>query len=492
MNPNSMTSRILVLCAVLILLVSAGSGVTLAQQAVDIEGEPELEIYTPDNTFSPGQETSLELQIDNNGEFSDDLETNRDSVTTARNVIVDAEPEDSAPFTITTGKQAIGSITEERPATPSLALEIPDDAEPGTYEIEVEIEYTYTEEIDVGNFNSSRYDDRDDRTRTVDREIEIEIDDNARFRVTDVDSTLRVGEEGDITGTITNVGGEDATSAEVQFPTESSNIEPLETSVAVGDLSAGESASFRIPIDVGSEAEAVPKRFELPVSFRDENGIRQTDDDPEFLADIAPERDEFTIEAVNRSVTGGETQVMAFTITNNRDETVTAVEPKLFTDSPFSSDNDEAFVESLDPGESATVSFDLSADEGVTPKTYPVTVDIRYDDGDGDSQISESYRVAVDVLEPEDDGGVPLWILVGGAVVTGGIGLAVRGFGGNAANLLRDRVASVKPAAGLSAGPLRHNRSTASESDESAETSGHSKNQWPTPEATDRTDRTER
>jgi len=233
-----------------------------------------------------------------------------------------------------------------------------------------------------------------------------------------------VGEEGEVTGTITNVGGETATNAEIEFPTESSNIDPQETTVAIGSIGAGESATFRIPIEVGSEAEAVAKRFDLPVSFRNKNGIRTTDDYPELVADIAPKRDEFTIEAVDRSITGGTTSTIAVNITNNKDETVSAIEPKLFTDTPFSSDDDEAFVESLDPGESTTVSFELSADAGATAKTYPVTIDIRYEDASGDSQITDSYRVAIGVLEAEE-GGFPLGLISIVVVALGGIGLAV-------------------------------------------------------------------
>ena len=477
--------RLGLLAAIALLLVAVSGGIVLGQSgSATAFGSPDINVYVPDGEITPGTTTEFTVQLDNQGELTRGKEADRELVTTARSVIVSLENDD-APITIKTDKKSIVTLSETEPRAVPFEIEIPDSAEPGTYTLELNIEYDYTSRVQQ---QAGIVNDQTQSSSSDDHDIQLTISDDARFRVTNVGSTLRVGEEGDITGTITNVGGEDVTNAEVQFPTESSNIEPLETSVAVGDIGAGESASFRIPIEVGSEAEAVPKRFELPVSFRDVNGIRSKDDDPELLAEIAPERDEFTIEAVNRSVTGGETQVMAFTITNNRDETVTAVEPKLFTDSPFSSDNDEAFIESLDPGESATVSFDLSADEGVTPKTYPVTVDIRYDDGDGDSQISESYRVAVDVLEPEDDGGLPLWILVGGAVATGGIGLAVWGRRGHGSGLLENRVASLKPMARFSTHSVRRSQSTPSNPSEDTEASKHSQPGWPTPDAVDKTE----
>jgi len=209
----------------------------------------------------------------------------------------------------------------------------------------------------------------------------------------------------------------------VQFPTESDNLDPLETAVAVGDIPAGESASFRIPIEASSEAEAVRKRFDLPVSYRDENGIRAEDDDPDFQADIAPKRDEFSVEAVDQTVTAGSSTQLELEVTNNRDQTLTDIEAKLFTDSPLDSDDNEAFIGSLEPDESATVILDLSADAGATAKTYPVTVDFRYDDDRGRSQLSDSYRLPIEV-QPAEDGGVPGWILGIGLVALAGLGYA--------------------------------------------------------------------
>ena len=394
-------ARLGVVITVAILLITTGASTALAQgSTIDAQGSPDIELYTPNNQVTPGTETEFTIQFSNDGEFTDGNERDREYVTTARSVVTSIDAEDS-PIIVKTGEKSVGNIPESNPKSVPFDIEVPDDAATGTYEIEVDFEYTYTSKARSGVPNENNIQTTQSRSRTED--VKIKITDDARFRVTDINSTLRVGEEGDITGEIQNIGGEDATNAEVQFPTEAENLFPQETAVAVGDIEAGESAEFRIPIEVGSEAEAVPKRFDLPVSFRDENGIRQTDDDPEFLADIAAERDAFTIEAADRSITAGSSTTVDFTITNNRDETVTDIEPKLFADTPLSSSNDEAFVQSLDAGESTTISFDLAA-SATTPKTYPVTVDIRYRDAGGDSQITDSYRLPIDVSQAEEGG----------------------------------------------------------------------------------------
>jgi len=89
----------------------------------------------------------------------------------------------------------------------------------------------------------------------------------------------------------------------------------------------------------------------------------------------------------------------------------------LFTDDPLSSDDNEAFAASLEPGESTTMTFTLSAAGGATIKTYPVSLDFRYDDADGDSQLSDTYRAAVTLTQ--GGGGLPLGTILVAVVVIG-------------------------------------------------------------------------
>ena len=414
-----MNRRLLILGVLIGTILLATVGLAAAQQGeVRVDGSPSIDVYLPEDTFTPGSADELTVQLDNNGELDRGQETNRQLVTTARNVVVEVDADD-APIEVTSRARSIGTLTEDQPREVPFRIDVPEDAEPGTYELDVKIEYSFTDRVR----QTPDITDQNQRSRSVTRTVEIEIDDAARFRVTDVESSLRVGEEGEITGNLTNVGGEDVTNAEVTFATDNPNIVVLDSQIAVGDIDAGDAAPFRIPVEATSEAEAVTKRFDLPVTFRDANGIRAADEDPEFLVEILEKRDEFTIDAVERTVTAGETTALELEVTNNREQTVTDIEAKLFADDPLDSDDDEAFIESLDPGESTTVVFDLSAAGSATAKTYPVSVDFRYDDERGRSKLSDSYRVAIDVTESED-GGLPTWLFGIGLLGLGGIGYA--------------------------------------------------------------------
>ena len=416
----TMTSfRLLVaICLVLSSIVGATGVVSAQGGEIDALGSPEISVYLPDNEVTPGSETPISLQLDNEGDFKRGNAADREIVTTARGLSVGLDSSDT-PISVKTGTKSIGQLSESQPQMTDFNIEIPDSAEPGRYELDVNMEYVYTSKARSGpNMRAETSESSESVTKTV----TVRVTNDARFEVTEVDSSLRVGEEGEITGQLENVGGEDATNAEVSFAPESETVVALESNVAVGDVPAGETAAFSIPVEVTSEAEAVPRRFDLPVSFRDGNGIRQTDDDPEFLADVAAKRDAFDIEPVDASVEAGGSRALDIEVTNQLDETVTDVEGKLFADDPLDSSNDETFTESLEPGETTTVTVDLSATGGATPKNYPASMDFRYTDSDGDSKLSDSYRMAIGVTEAEDDGGLPIGALLIGLVAVAGIG----------------------------------------------------------------------
>jgi hypothetical protein len=254
--------------------------------------------------------------------------------------------------------------------------------------------------------------------------VVVQVTDDPRFAVEEIDSTLRVGEEGEITGQLRNIGADDARSVEVRFAPDSDTVIATTNEVAVDEIPAGESARFSIPVEVTTEAEAVPREFDLPVSYRNaDTGIRGEDDDPSFRVDIAESRDTLIVEPVNPTVAAGSTKSLDLRVTNNRDETLEDIEGKLFVDDPLDSANDETFTTALEPNETTTVTVDLSASEGATIKSYPVSMDFRYTDSDGDSKLTDSYRLSIDVTEPSDDGGgLPLGPLLIGLVVVGGVG----------------------------------------------------------------------
>ncbi len=236
-----------------------------------------------------------------------------------------------------------------------------------------------------------------------------------RFSLGDIESTLRVGEDGKLRGTVTNDGPNPAESVIVRFADESPNVVPIEDSVAVGTLDAGESASFELPIELTRGAEAIPKTFDMAVTYRNAENERRAFEDLDATAEIAEQRDEFELEIDDRTITAGTDRLIDVQVTNNLDEPVTDVEAKLFTDGPLGSDDDEGYVERLEPGETTSMTFRLSAAADATPRTYPIQMDFRYDDASGTSKVSDTYRTAIDVTEADEEDSPGL--VVGAVVV---------------------------------------------------------------------------
>ncbi|WP_255334200.1 COG1361 S-layer family protein [Methanosarcina sp. KYL-1] len=68
---------------------------------------------------------------------------------------------------------------------------------------------------------------------------------------------------------------------------------------------------------------------------------------------------------------------------------------------PFSTTDDQAYLGTLNPGESAVAVFDMDVDEDATPKPYSLNSEILYEDTDGHDQISDSVKINTEVLPAE-------------------------------------------------------------------------------------------
>jgi len=245
------------------------------------------------------------------------------------------------------------------------------------------------------------------------------------FALSDVTSDLRVGEERQLTGTVTNEGDSPAQDVVVRFATENRNIEVGEREYAVGTLAPGESAEFAYNVEVSDTADSGPRQFTFVAEYRNSDGDARVSDDLLIRQDVGPESDAFAVEIVDGTVTNGDTSTLEVEVTNTANESLTDISAKMFADSPISVPDSEAFIKRLEPGESTTVQFTVGA-SGATPKTYPLKLDFEYDDEDGDTLLSDRYRVPIDVEESNGGGSFPLLLLGLGLVVAIAIGGYVR------------------------------------------------------------------
>lgn len=186
---------------------------------------------------------------------------------------------------------------------------------------------------------------------------------------------------------------------------------------SVGDLTRGDARTVSFTADVRSDAEPGERTVSAAVRYRAPNGEAYLSDPVDLTVDVAPERDQFAVEAVNETVPADADEPFLVEVTNTGGETVTDVEASLFADSPLDSDDDEAYVPDLAPNETTTLRFDLTVDGDADRKYYAVSVDFRYDDVDGDSHLSDTYRIPVEPDADDDGDGAATPGLLGGLTI---------------------------------------------------------------------------
>jgi hypothetical protein len=80
------------------------------------------------------------------------------------------------------------------------------------------------------------------------------------------------------------------------------------------------------------------------------------------------------------------------------------IKAKAFADTPVSAGDKNAFIQQLKPNESEELVFKLSVGEDATAGTHSFSIDFTYDDKEGDSKLSNSHRVPVEVSKSQDGG----------------------------------------------------------------------------------------
>lgn len=523
-NPPSLVTA---LTAVLIIGFVVGAVPTIstaqASESGDVIGNPEITFATSSETLSADTTDELTVSIVNRGLVIEHGPSQyENSVMTARGLTFEVE-DGNTPIDVQTGQVSVGNFptgsTEK-----TVSVTIPDNAEPGTYQLPVSYEYSYTRHIRYGPSGPT---EGSDSTQTKTGSLTVQIREDARFKIvetnattqvgdnndisftlentgseiarganvnaesqsssltfesgdtsstasvgdwepgevrtvsynaalesdapvrgysvdlavnyddidgisrtsdpitttvqsireqaftlSDVESQLRVGEDGDLIGTVHNDGPLPARSVVIQYTGDDQNVIPTERSTAVGTLDPGQSESFSLPIAISTSAEAGLRSLDMAVKYRNDKGETRTFEDLAIDAEIAPERDRFDATVENRTIQAGGTRAIDVAVTNNLNEVASDVEVRLFADDPLDTgDTDTGYVQSLDPGETKTVTFELTTTGSATVgSTYPISLDFRYDDTEGDSHLTKTYRIPIDVTESEE-GGLPLPVI---------------------------------------------------------------------------------
>jgi len=419
------TNRVSIGLIVGILLAVCGLGAAAAvvggdtgdpSQGLTTRGEPNIDASVPEPEISAGTQSEIEIQLQNDGQTR--LGVDRSTVTTAR--AVTAEITDEGPFDVKSGTSSVGSIQDGESVPITQRIKAPSDIEPGEYEITLEVDYSYTYQQGQRTVT--------ERSGSEEIDLKLVVPDEPQFSVQNLNETLAVGYSGEVTGELTNDGSRSADDAVLVVEPMSDSLFVEDTRYALPELDSGESSEFRYPLDVSGQADPGARQLRFAVEYTDDSRETQTSPEISQRVVIGDRQDEFSLETVNGTVRQGETADYILEITNDRPETLSNIDANLYTNSPLDSTNDEAYVPELQPNESATLRFDITASGDASPELYPVELDFQYDTERGDTELSDVYTHPVEIEPGVDDGGIGFGTLlpvVIGLVVVGGAGFVL-------------------------------------------------------------------
>ncbi|NLV26806.1 MAG: S-layer protein [Methanomicrobiales archaeon] len=367
-------------------------------------GSPELSVsIVGNNEFSPGTTVPLTIQIRNSGlnqmKFVQSGIVDSDDVPSTAKMVTVALLSGDSPVLIKSDPQNAGDIagSEMKPVT--FDIRVPDDAKAGQYSLPVTIDYTY-----LGNAEQEGTDTIVYRYNTKKLELSLPfvVKSSINLKVIDIDTeNINAGGSGFITLTLKNVGtdtGEKAIANLSRVGT--SPIIPVSNSVYIGKFTPDMEVSVKFKVSVTKDAE--PQDYPVSVAVTYENVDGETITSPSQKIGIPVGGDvEFTITTDTPALNPGKKSFIEVSYRNDGSVPVYGAEVRISAVDPFTSADDLSYLGDIQPGESAIARFGLTVDATADTKIYGLDSEVKYRDALGDSHVSDTIKVPVNVV-PKD------------------------------------------------------------------------------------------
>ncbi len=367
---------------------------------VEVPDEPRFDVADVTTDVEPGASGDAVIEVENTG--TEAANETRATISGGGGVVIDGEA----------AEEVLGDIEPGDSATAIVNAQIDEAASGG--EKPLDLEFTYRD------------------SNGVQQEAEPETAslapaDEQEFSIQNVVDDLAVGYDGDVSGEVHNDGPHTIDDAVLVVEPMSESLFIEDTHYALPEIEPGEAADFHFPTDVSGQADGGDRQLQFSVEYTGGDNSPLEDGPHSERVVVEDYQDEFAIEGDNISVPQDGTEEFTLEITNDRSETLSNIDAMLYTSGELDTDNDEAFVDELEPGETAEITFDVSASDQATAETHPVELDFQYDTERGDTTLSDTYQHPVEVENVADDDGGITGTLVGilGALTVAGVGITL-------------------------------------------------------------------
>ncbi|MFB6121956.1 MAG: CARDB domain-containing protein [Haloferacaceae archaeon] len=302
----------------------------------------------------------------------------------------------------------VPSLAPNETANLSVQVGATGDVSPGEYPVETVVSYQ----------NQNGVTERSDALTTG-----VTVRPERTFAISDLRTrNFRVDEsEARITGNVVNTGEGVARNVVVRLRA-NAPVTPTNDESAVGDLAPGEAKQVSFTTAISEDAQPGTNSFAFVVEYENVDGDVRTAGNPvRKSVTIGEERDPFRVVGVNTTVTPGGTADLRVRLRYLGDDPVSATNAKLFVSDPISSSDDGAYLGTVEPNETTTATFRVSAASAALVKSYAASVEVRYDEPDGDTRFTDGLSLGVPVSESESGPPVlPIAVVVGLVVLGAG------------------------------------------------------------------------
>jgi hypothetical protein len=354
------------------------------------------------NQFSPGKDVQLPVKIENRGlnhlKFVQAGYIERDDLpNTAKFVTASVAPGDS-PVIIKSDSQVVGDIPGGKSVLVTYTIKIPKQAAAGEYLLPLAISYQYLAgaEQSAGDLIEYTY-----KTKTVVVTLPVTIEPNVFLEVVPVmNGGLNVGTEGYLDLNVTNSGGEDAHAAIIKILRNgNSPVTPTDSSAYIGDFPAGNSTVCRFKVSVSRDAEAQEYPLDVIAVYKNHEGDTVSST-PVTVGIPVSGKIGFDVVAAESDISAGKKKVITVTYRNSGNVVAYNAQARISVVDPFTSNDDAAYLGDIAPGKTAVARYEVGAGSDAVAKDYALDSEVRYRDSLDNSQISDTVKVPVTVVQP--------------------------------------------------------------------------------------------
>ncbi|RPI39550.1 MAG: S-layer protein [Methanoregulaceae archaeon] len=404
---TAMVILTLLTCSVLIL--APGSAVT---QHIG-SGPSFTAMVSGDNEFVPGEDTTITILVKNTGlnsmkQVMMGTIQPEDQQNTAKTTTIGlASAGDNV--TVRTDPQMVGDIPGGATVPVQYKIKISANATDAEYQLPLTLQYRYLKVIvqERSDMFEYVYNDAEDTVP-----VTIRMQPHVKAQVIEaVPEQLTVGSDGYLNLKIRNIGPENGTLASVKLLRNGqSPIIPVDSTVFIGDFKSGDTIACRYKVSVSNDATNQTYPVDLAVSYMNREGTVVTSAKTTIGVPVN-EQPVFTVISPVPEVPRGTESTINVSYRNNGKIPVYDTQARITPHDPVTASDSNAFLGDIAPGETATATFVVLADQNAETGEQTFDSTIRYRDATGISISSDPIPVQLNIVPSA--GGISPLIIVG-------------------------------------------------------------------------------